>query len=592
MQTPVCIALLVAVALVCAPRAAVLAKEATVVQLRLHGTYEDTLPPENPFGPRLLHFKGLLDLIREAAADQNIAALHLQCESPRLGLAKVRELVQALREFKAAGKRIYAFIEHANLVDLLLLSVADRIEMPDAASVLLSGVSAEALYVKDFLDKLGIKMLITHIGNYKTAFENYARSDMSPEFHEMLEYLVESSYQAIQEIIAEGRGISRAQVAEAIDRAFLSAADLKALGLIDTIVPHDLFWPGVKADLGVDTLRLVTNYGRKAFNVDVQNPFAFIKLLTEIFTPPKKQSTSTPKLALVYAHGIIRSGKSQKSPFGNGGLMGSETLVDALKTATDDPSVKAIVLRIDSPGGSGVASDAIWRAVAQASARKPVVASMADVAASGGYYLAVGANRILAEPETLTGSIGVVATTMNVKGALDRLGIKVERVTRGQHALSLSPFTDPEQMVTAPLRQLLEDFYWQFVDKVAQGRQKTRAEIHAVAQGRVWTGRDAVAKGLVDELGGLQRALEVARQLAHVAPEDTLEILELPPAPKVFEAFAEAFGATHMAGLALPETELGIATPELREMLMQTVHLLAAVQERLVAVMPVTVRLQ
>jgi protease-4 len=147
-------------------------------------------------------------------------------------------------------------------------------------------------------------------------------------------------------------------------------------------------------------------------------------------------------------------------------------------------------------------------------------------------------------------------------------------------------------MLTAPLRQLMEDFYWQFVDKVAQGRQKTRADIHTVAQGRVWTGRDAVAKGLVDELGGLQRALEVARQLAHIGPEDTLEILELPPAPKIFEAFAEAFGATRMAGLALPEADLGIATPELQEMLMQTVHFLAAVQERLVAVMPVTVRLQ
>lgn len=578
--------------LLCAPQAAVLAKEATVVQLRLHGTYEDTLPPENPFGPRLLHFKGLLDLIREATVDQNIAALYLKSESPRLGLAKVRELVQALQEFKAAGKRIYAFVEHAHLVDLLLLSVADRIAMPDAASVLLPGVSAEALYVKDFLDKLGIKMLVTHIGNYKAAFENFARSDMSPEFHEMLEYLVESSYQAVQEIIAAGRGIPPARVAEAIDRAFLSAADLKALGLIDTVVPRDLFWAGVQADLGVDTLQLVTNYGRKAFNIDMQNPFGLLKFLMEILTPPREQMTSTPKLALVYAHGIIRSGKSRQSPFGKGGLMGSETLVDALKTATDDPSVKAIVLRIDSPGGSGVASDAIWRAVTQASTRKPVVASMADVAASGGYYIAMGANRILAEPETLTGSIGVVAAAMNVKGALDRLGIKVERVTRGQHAFSLSPLSDPEQMVTAPWRQLMEDFYWQFVDKVAQRRQKTRAEIHAVAQGRVWTGRDAVAKGLVDELGGLQRALEVARQLAHIAPEEPLEILELPPAPKVFEVFAEAFGATRMAGLALPEAELGIATPELQEMLMQTVHFLAAVQERLVAVMPVTVRLQ
>jgi protease IV len=223
MKIPVCIALLVGIMLVWTPQAAVSAKEATVVQLRLHGTYEDTLPPENPFGPRPLHFKGLLDLVREATADQNIAALYLKSESPRLGLAKVRELVQALQEFKAAGKRIYAFVEHAHLVDLLLLSVADRIEMPEAPSVLLPGVSAEVLYVKDFLDKLGIKMFVTHIGNYKAAFENFASSDMSSEFHEMLEYLVESSYQAVQEIIAAGRGIPPTRVAEATDRAMAPA---------------------------------------------------------------------------------------------------------------------------------------------------------------------------------------------------------------------------------------------------------------------------------------------------------------------------------------------------------------------------------
>src|SRR4029450_7000375 len=160
MKTPVFSVVLVVMALVCAPQTAVLAKEATVVQLRLHGTCEDTLPPENPFGPRLLHFKGLLDLIREATADQNIAALYLKSESPKLGLPKVRELVQALQEFKAAGKRIYAFVEHAHLVDLLLLSVADRIEMPDAASVLLAAVSAETLYVKDSLEHLRLNVIV------------------------------------------------------------------------------------------------------------------------------------------------------------------------------------------------------------------------------------------------------------------------------------------------------------------------------------------------------------------------------------------------------------------------------------------------
>src|SRR5262245_19568482 len=196
MLTPIFIAFLVALTFIGAPGHAALATEATVVQLRLHGAYAEALPNDNPFGPRRLHFKGLLDLIKEAMTDPNVAALQLTCESPNLGLAKVRELVQTFQEFKTTGKKIYAFAEQAKLVDLLLLSVAHRIAMPDSGVALLSGVSAEVLYVKDFLDKLGIKILVTPIGNYKAALENFNHSAMSPELRETLEYLVESSYQA------------------------------------------------------------------------------------------------------------------------------------------------------------------------------------------------------------------------------------------------------------------------------------------------------------------------------------------------------------------------------------------------------------
>jgi len=569
------------------------AKEATVVELTLKGEYPDAMPLENPFGPSPLHFRGLLDLIRKAAGDSNVAALHLRSESPALGLAKLREVHEALSALKAAGKKIYAFTEQPSLLDLLVLSVADRIEMPDSALVILPGVSAEVLYWKPLFDRLGIRFLVSHIGDFKSAYENYARRSMSPAFREVLEGLVESRYQAILGILAEGRGIPREKAAEAIDRSCLTAADLKELGLIDEVATREHFWGDVKADLGVDRIKVQKKYGRRSIDLDPNNPFAMFRLLMEAFSPPTKRSSSASKIAVVYASGMIMPGKSQTSPFG-GSVLGSETLVEALKTAADDATVKAIVLRIDSPGGSGVASDAIWRAVLEAKAKKPVVASMADVAGSGGYYIAMGASRILAQNDTLTGSIGVVSALVNLSGTMDLLGVRVERITRGKGANNFSPFADPEQVSMEPLVRAMDSFYWQFVDKAAQGRGKTRDEIHAVAQGRVWVGSDALAKGLVDEIGGLRRAIQVARELAQVPAEEKLEIVESPAAPNFLESLSEAFGmarAGAVLGLRHGELEAAALIPELRALLDKAHLLLRASRERLLLLVPCEVKL-
>ncbi|MBI4603384.1 MAG: signal peptide peptidase SppA [Planctomycetes bacterium] len=568
---------------------------ATVVQLRLRGEYAEALPEQNPFGPSPLHFRGLLEVMRRAKDDPEVRAIYLKSETPWLGLSQVREVLAALKDFRSAGKKIYAFAEDPGTVDLLLLSAASRIEAPESAMVFLPGVSAEALYFKPLLDKLGVKLLVSHVGAYKSAFENYSRESMSPELREVLEGIVGAHYGALQEIIAEGRGIPRERVAEAIDRGFLSARDLLELGLVDEVADKEHFWGDVKADLDVEKLKILTSYGRKSFELDPQNPFALFRLLMEALSPPKKRGSAAPKVALVYANGVIVSGKSQSSPFGGPGVLGSDTLVEALKGAAGDASVKAIVVRIDSPGGSGLASDAIWRAVLDAKAKVPVVASMSNIAGSGGYYIAMGASRILAQPETITGSIGVVSALPNVKGTMDLLGIRVETVSRGKHAGTFSPFADPEKVDLAPLAKLMEDFYWQFVDKAAQGRGKTRDEIHAVAQGRVWTGRDALERGLVDEIGGLRRALEVARELAGVGPEEKLEVLELPHPPSFVEAISEAFGLSRLAAAAgLSRLELGAlaALPEARAAVEGALRLLRVASEGTVLLVPFEVRVR
>ncbi len=569
-------------------------KTGTVVELVLKGFYEDSVPAENPFGPSPLHFRGLLELIRKARNDSSVSALYLRPESPSMGLARVQEVIAALKDFKSADKPIYAYSEQPSMLDLLLLSTASRVTMPESAMTILPGVAAEVLYWKPLFDRMGIKFLVSHIGDYKSAFENYARKGMSPAYREVLESLVEANYQTLLDIISQGRAISREMVVEAIDRGCLSAAEMKALGLVDEIAHKDHFWADVKADLGVQKLRVLTKYGRRSVDLDTQNPFTLFKMVMEALSPPRRGSSSSPKIAIVYANGMILSGKSKGSPFGNAEVLGSETLIEALKTATDDASVKAIVLRVNSPGGSGIASDAIWRAVLNARERKPVVASLSDVAGSGGYYIAMGASRVLAQSETLTGSIGVVSSFLNLSGTLDLLGVRVERVSRGKSAGSFSPFTDPDQVSTEPLRKVMEGFYWQFVDKAAEGRGKTRDEIHAVAQGRVWTGKDAVAKGLVDELGGLRRAIEVARELAKVPPEEKLEIVESPAAPNFLDAISESLGMTQltgMAGLTGVEGRALLSVPELRAALEKTWLILQASKEKILFLTPLELKL-
>jgi protease-4 len=524
-------------------------KQVTLVQLRIKGSIAESVPPENPFGSSSLNLKGLLDTIRKAKSDEAVHGILLKVESPSIGLPKAREIAAALHDFRSGGKKIYAFAEQAGTIDLILLSAATRVVMPESGMAMLPGVSAQSLYMKAFLARLGIRFLVEPVGEYKSAFENFSRDEMSPALREVLENLVASRYQAIQDLISSGRSIQAAQVAEAMDRAFLLPADLKELGLIDEVASHDHFLEDVKADLDATKAKVLTSYGRRSVDFDPNNPFAMFKILMEALSPPQKRPSSKPKIAIVYASGVIMPGKSMADPFTGETTVGSDTMVEAIKKAADDETVKAIVLRIDSPGGSGTASDAIWYAVAAARAKKPVVASMSDVAGSGGYYIAMGANKIVAQPDTITGSIGVVSAMVNVKGTMDLLGIRVETISRGKNVEMFSPFADPEKVSLEPLKRFSEKFYWQFVEKAAAGRGKSREDLDLVARGRVWTGAEALERGLIDELGGLDRAMAIARDLAKVPAEEALDVLELPPAPNFFEAFSEAFGAARATSL-------------------------------------------
>lgn len=547
-------------------------KTATLAKIVITGSLEDALPPTIPFGPTPIYFKKLIDIIELAAYDEDIDGMLLEVSSPAIGNAKVRELRSALNAFKYSGKKIYAYPESIGLKDLTLLSTCDYLALPESGIVMIPGFSIEALYYKDLFEKIGFRMVVDHIGDYKSAYENFHLDGMSNELREVLGCILDEFYNSSVSMIAQSRGIPESTVKEAIDKALIDTETAKSLGLIDAVVYKDQFDAHLKKDLKVDEIEVDTKYGRDSLDLDTTNFFALFTQIMSSMSDDSKSRSKNPKIAIIYASGPIHSGKNSVDPFSQSHTIGSDTLVAAINDAADDETVKAIVMRVDSPGGSGLASDLIWRAQCEAKKKKkPLIVSMADVAGSGGYYIAMAADVILAEPGTITGSIGVVSAMPNVHGSLQKLGIKVESLSRGKNAAMLSAFARPEEVDLSLLTRYMEKFYWDFVDKVAEGRKMTRGQVHKLAQGRVWTGRQAKENGLIDEIGSLNDAINVARAMAGLTNADNWETLELPESPDFFDALSESMGLKTriqaVAGMAGLEWGLLGTIPELQQAL-------------------------
>ncbi len=301
----------------------------------------------------------------------------------------------------------------------------------------------------------------------------------------------------------------------------------------------DEFKAFLKKSFDADKIKIVMKYGRRDSELDTSNPLIFFTQLLSVLRKASKEATDKPKIALIYASGPIHSGKSTTGFFDQSPNIGSDTLAKAIREAAEDDKVKAIVLRVNSPGGSGLASDVIWRAECEAKKKKPLIVSMADVAGSGGYYISMAADVILAEPGTITGSIGVVSALPNLHGSMEKLGIKVESLSRGRNASLMSVMGSPEKVNLDLITRYMEKFYWEFVDKVAAGREMTRDEVHKIAQGRVWTGRQAKENGLIDGLGSIEDAIEVARVKAGFTHDDEWEIVESPEPLDFFTSLSD-----------------------------------------------------
>jgi protease-4 len=487
----------------------------SVLALRVAGSLPD-YTPDDPFkkffgGPDQ-SLTGLVMQFKKAKVDNRIKAIILDIDTSGVGWGKAEEIRDAITDFRASGKPVYAYIEFGLNKEYYIATACDKIFVPPPGELFINGLAADVMFFRGSLDKLGVYPDIYQIGKYKSAGDMFTQKQMTDAHREYVNSLLDDLYGRFVDGIGKARNKTPDEVKKLIDDAPYNAAKAKEVGLIDVVAYRDDLEKELKTKLGYkdsDTFTPVRNEYR-----DV--------------SPESLGLNKGEKIAVIYGSGDITSGSSQNSPSGEQSI-GSDTLAKALNDAAADKTIKAIVLRVDSPGGSGLASDIIWHAVQNANQKKPVVVSMSDVAASGGYYISASASKIIAQPSTITGSIGVVAGKPVMRGLYDWLGISNEYVMRGKNSgmfRETEKFSDEER---AKFEEWIKNTYYNdFVPKVASGRHKDPKDVDAVGQGRVWTGAQAKDRGLVDEFGGLDRAVQVAKQLAKLPADKEVERVVLP----------------------------------------------------------------
>jgi protease-4 len=498
----------------------------SMLELRVGGTLAEIAPSDVVGylrGVRTPTVRSVVDNLRKARVDSRVSAILLKptgFDSPFWG--KVQEIRDAVIDFKRSGKPVYAYLEYGGDREYYLATAADKIFLMPSSPLDLKGVATYELFLRGTLDKIGAYPDLHHIGDYKTAINLFTEKGYTAAQKEMDESLSLDVYEQLVRGIADGRRKRDAEVRALVDQGPFLPEDALRAGLVDDVK---------YVDQVEEALRAARKTGDRRIDGD---DYARIS------------STSLglnrgPRIAVIVASGTITSGKSGFDPL-NGSIVGSETLIDYIKQARRDSSIKAIVLRVDSPGGSAAASDAIWRELNIAKrerADRPIVASMSDLAASGGYYVAMPAHVIVAQPSTLTGSIGIFGGKIVTGGVYEKLGARIQSTSVGRHAEMESPVRPFNADELKKVEEQLQAFYDQFVEKVAEARRSTPEKIDQIAQGRVWTGRQGKEHGLVDELGGLDRAIAVAKQRAKIPAESEVELVVYPPRKGFYEILTD-----------------------------------------------------
>ena len=460
--------------------------------------------------------------LRKAKVDSRVSSVLLKptgFDSPYWG--KVQEIRDAVLDFKKSGKPVYAYLEYGGDREYFLASAATKVFLLPSSPLDLRGIATYEVFLRGTLDKIGAFPDMHHIGDYKTAMNQLTEKGYTRAHKEMDESLNRDLYDQLVRGIADGRKKSDADVRQLIDQGPFLPEDALHAGLIDDVAYEDQVEDKLK-------------HGDRLQKIEGED---YARVSAGSFGLNRG-----PRIGVIYATGTITSGRSGFDPL-SGTALGADTLIDAIRQARRDTSLRAIVLRIDSPGGSAAASDAIWRElmIAKSVADRPIVASMSDLAASGGYYIAMPAQDIVAQPATLTGSIGIFGGKIVTGGVYEKVGAHIESTSIGKNAEIDSPVRpfNPDEL--KKVQEQLQSFYDGFVEKVAQSRHTTPEKIDAIAQGRVWTGKQARQNGLVDALGGLDTAIAIAKQRAKLAADAEVELVVFPPRKSFYELLTDQF---------------------------------------------------
>ena len=461
----------------------------------------------------------VIDAISAAKTDENIKGISILNNNSLLGMAQSKAVRDALEDFKKSGKFVMAYANTYSQKEYYLNSVANTVYLNPVGDLDFKGLSSDLLFFKDFQDKTGVKMEVIRHGKYKSAVEPFLENKMSDANREQITALLNSIWNSVVTDIAKSRNLSVQQLNIVANGLLARTPEMaKAQKLVDVVAYEDVYHNAIK----------------KLLKVDTEDEYESVSILdyTQKYTTTSAINDATDEIAIIYAQGEIQSGEGDVNIIGEGAMRRS------ISEARNNDDVKAIVLRVDSPGGNALTSDLIWREIELTKKVKPVVVSMGNYAASGGYYIACNANTIFAEKNTITGSIGVFGMLPNFSGLSTKMGIHSEQVNTHQNSGNYNPFAPIDEKFKAVTTEGVEEIYKTFVSHVAQGRNMSFTQVDAIAQGRVWTGADAIKIGLVDKIGGLHDAIQEAARLAKIK---TFNTQNYPEYNKNFDDLLENF---------------------------------------------------
>ncbi|HVG82909.1 MAG TPA: signal peptide peptidase SppA [Vicinamibacterales bacterium] len=498
-------------------------------------------------GGQHLTVRGYVDVIRKAKQDRRVARLLIKpggLESPFW--AKVQEVRDAIVDFRRSGKPVYAFLEYGGGKEYYLASAADKVYLLPTSTLDLTGLPSYEVFLRGTFDWVGTYPDFLHVGDYKTAVNTFTEKGFTPAHREMSESLNQDQFDQLVRGIADGRRKPEDEVRALIDRGPFQPEEALRVGLVDDLAYEDEL--DDVADVTLDAQIEVENYARVTWEA--------------------LGVSRRARIAVVNAVGTMVSGESGFDPI-NGPVLGSDSLVEQIREARGS-GAKALVLRIDSPGGSSVASDVIWRELMITKDKGlPVIVSMSDLAASGGYYMAAAGDVIVAQPGTLTGSIGVYTGKFVTGGTFEKLGANIETVRQGKFADMYSPDRPFTQEERTKVLESMQATYDHFVERVADARQMTPEKVDQIGQGRVWTGRQAREVGLVDELGGLMAAVAVAKQRAKIPAEEEVQLDIYPRTRSFYEVLSNQFQSPigQLRARSTAETLISLLGPRDRDIL-------------------------